>query len=176
MKKSELRQIIRERKRQYSSEQLEVLSLAVIGRLMAHPKVVDAHCILLYYSLPDEVNTHQLAETLREQGKQVLLPKVTGDGTMEIRRYEGRQSMTEGDFHIMEPSGAIFTDYAAIDLAIVPGMSFDAAGNRLGRGKGYYDRFFALAPALYKIGICFDFQKTDHVPCETTDIAMDEVL
>lgn len=176
MNKSELRHIIRERKRQYSSQQLETMSLSIIERLSQHPKVRNANTILLYYSLPDEVNTHSLIRELYKANKTILLPKVVSDGNMEIRVYTGETSLVEGTFQIMEPSGPLFTEYETIDLAIIPGMSFDEKRNRLGRGKGYYDRFLAHVPSLYKIGVCFDFQKTDNVPCESTDIAMNEVL
>jgi len=176
MDKAELRKIIRQRKRQYSSEQLADLSLVLISRLLSHPKVQAAHTLLLYYSLPDEVNTHACVEQLRQMGKEILLPKVIGEGLMEIRRYTGPESMQLGAFNIMEPIGELFTDFDKIELAVVPGMSFDSAGNRLGRGKGYYDRFLAQAPHLYKLGLCFDFQKTAQVPCEANDIKMDEVL
>lgn len=176
MNKSELRHIIRERKRQYSSQQLGILSLSITERLSQHPKVRSANTILLYYSLPDEVNTHSLVEKLYRENKTILLPKVIADGNMEIRVYAGEDSLVKGAFHIMEPAGALFTKYDTIDLAIIPGMSFDDKGNRLGRGKGYYDRFLARVPSLYKIGLCFDFQKTENVPCEPTDVAMDEVL
>ncbi|MGI6242852.1 MAG: 5-formyltetrahydrofolate cyclo-ligase [Prevotella sp.] len=176
MDKSELRHIIRERKRQYSSQQLEMLSLPIIERLNQHPKVRNAGTILLYYSLPDEVNTHSLIKELYKENKTILLPKVVDEGKLEIRVYTGETSMVMGAFQIMEPTGPLFTEYNTIDLAIIPGMSFDKRGNRLGRGKGYYDRFLAHVPSLYKIGLCFDFQKTEKVPAELTDIAMDEVL
>lgn len=176
MNKSELRQMIRNYKRQYSSDELEMLSLEIINRLMHHPKVLEAHNILLYYSLPDEVNTHSLIDNLYKEGKQILLPKVIENGEMELRIYQGKESLHEGSFHIMEPSGPLFHNYNAIDLALVPGMSFDKDGNRLGRGKGYYDKFFARSPRIYKVGVCFDFQKVDHVPFEETDIPMDEIL
>ncbi len=176
MNKSELRHIIRERKRQYSSQQLEMLSLSIIERLSRHPKVRTANTILLYYSLPDEVNTHSLIKKLFKENKTILLPKVVSDGNMEIRVYTGEDSLVKGAFQIMEPSGPIYIKYDTIDLAIIPGMSFDKKGNRLGRGKGYYDRFLVRVPSLYKIGVCFDFQKTENVPCESTDVTMNEVL
>ena len=72
--------------------------------------------------------------------------------------------------------GKPFPCYSEIDVAIIPGMSFDNDGNRLGRGKGYYDRLLAKIPQTYKIGMCFDFQKVEEVPTEETDIRMDEVL
>jgi 5-formyltetrahydrofolate cyclo-ligase len=176
MNKSELRHIIRECKRQYSSQELKSLSLHIIKRIEQHPKMLQANTVLLYYSLPDEVYTHSLIEKLYKERKEILLPKVVGDGEMELRVYEGKGSMHEGAFHIMEPSGLLFTNYKDIDLAIVPGMSFDKDGNRLGRGKGYYDRFLAQAPHLYKIGVCFDFQKVGRVPFDKTDIPMDEII
>ena len=58
----------------------------------------------------------------------------------------------------------------------MPGMSFDKDGNRLGRGKGYYDRFLTLLPHTYLIGVCFDFQLSDEVPHTDYDIRMNEVI
>jgi 5,10-methenyltetrahydrofolate synthetase len=104
-----------------------------------------------------------------------VLPKVTGDETMELRRYSSQEDLAEGAFHIMEPVGDAFTDYDDIDVVLVPGMAFDAAGHRLGRGKGYYDRFLAAHPHLYKIGICFPFQRVAEVPTEDYDVCMNEV-
>ena len=54
-------------------------------------------------------------------------------------------------------------------------MAFDAQGHRLGRGRGYYDRFLAQAADVYKLGLCFPFQLVEAVPCEATDVAMDRV-
>jgi 5,10-methenyltetrahydrofolate synthetase len=83
--------------------------------------------------------------------------------------------LAEGAFHILEPIGEQFADYEKIDVALVPGMAFDAAGHRLGRGKGYYDRFLAAHPHLYKIGVCFPFQHVAEVPVNEYDVCMDEV-
>ena len=64
----------------------------------------------------------------------------------------------------------------AIDLIIVPGVGFDRQGNRLGRGKGYYDRLLPRIPSAYKIGICFPFQLVEEIPAEPFDIRMDEIV
>lgn len=96
---------------------------------------------------------------------------------METRLYETEKDLVEGAFNIMEPQGPLFTDYGKIDVVVVPGMAFDKKGNRLGRGKGYYDRFLSqLPPYIYKIGVCFDFQKFDNIPAEETDVRMDCVV
>lgn len=176
MLKKELRQEIRARKRQFSEAQLRELSLSVLLRMLDNQHVKEADTILMYYSLPDEVFTHEVINTLVEEGKTVLLPVVLNGEDMELRLYRGAEDLKTGSFGIMEPVGKPFLSYSEIDVAIIPGMSFDNDGNRLGRGKGYYDRLLAKIPQTYKIGMCFDFQKTDKVPTEETDIRMDEVL
>ena len=113
---------------------------------------------------------------LAGQGKTVLLPRVISDTDMELRRYTGRQDLQPGAYGILEPVGELFTDYEKIDVAIVPGMAFDAEGHRLGRGKGYYDRFLSRVPYIYKIGLCFAWQMVEQIPCDEHDILMDEVI
>lgn len=178
MHKEELRREIRQRKQQYSPSQLEELSLPIIARLRPH--LADARVILAYYSLTDEVCTHTLLDELVAEGKTILLPKVLDDTTMELRRYTSPRDLQEGAFGILEPVGSPFTDYAQIDLALIPGVAFDADGHRLGRGRGYYDRFLndQLSIINYPllIGLCFDFQKVDAVPSDVNDIPVNIVI
>lgn len=179
MNKSELRKEIRNRKRQFTQAQLGELSLSVISQLRNHQKVREAHTLLLYYSLPDEVNTHEWIDELVKEGKTVLLPVVTDEENMILREYTGKHDLSEGSYHIMEPIGKLFPEerYGEIEVGIIPGMSFDEDGHRLGRGKGYYDRFLGKTDAaLYKIGICFGFQKEEKIPSESHDMTMDEVI
>ena len=175
MRKEELRQQIKQLKRQFTPAQLEALSLPVLARL--RPLLAEAQTIMAYYSLPDEVCTHQLIDELVAEGKTVLLPKVLDDETMELRRYTGRHDLREGAFHIMEPIGALFTS-SAIDIALIPGVAFDAFGHRLGRGRGYYDRFLSSLRTVPTelIGLCFDFQKVPEVPVDANDIPVDLVI
>ncbi len=180
MDKQELRKEIRNRKRQFSQDQLGELSLSAISKLRKHPKVMAAHTLLLYYSLPDEVNTHEWIDELVAEGKRVLLPVVVNDKDMVIREYTGKHDLAEGSFHIMEPIGKLFPEekYPEIEVAIIPGMSFDDTGHRLGRGKGYYDRFLTKLRGMEvdKIGVCFGFQKLQEIPFESHDILMNEVI
>lgn len=176
MNKLQLRKEIKLRKAQFTAQQLYEQSQPVIQRLLTHPRLHGAHTVMLYHSLPDEVYTHTLADSLLLGGKTILLPRVTGEGTMELRRYAGPRDLAPGAYGIMEPTGCLFTDYAAIDVAIIPGVAFDLSGNRLGRGKGYYDRLLPLMPDTYKIGVCFPFQLADSIPTDSHDIKMDEVI
>lgn len=116
---------------------------------------------------------------LEQCPKQIVLPCVVDDQHLELRRYTGVQDLRISErFRIPEPIGEVFTDYAAIDLALIPGMAFDAKGHRLGRGKGYYDRLLSH-PAfrnIRKIGVCFDFQVLPDVPAEPHDSVMDDLI
>lgn len=171
-----LRNKIREKKRQFTQIQLDELSRMIIQRLLHSDRVKNAQTIILYYSLHDEVNTHHLIDLLSETGKKILLPYVKDDTEMELREYGGPDDLRKGCYGIMEPTGNTFTNLETIDVAVIPGMSFDSNGNRLGRGKGYYDRFLKKIPDVYKIGICFDFQKVDNIPTGLYDVKMDEII
>jgi 5-formyltetrahydrofolate cyclo-ligase len=172
--KSLLRKQMADEKRRHPAGERAVLSAALWEEIVGHPLFAGAHTLLLYYSLPDEVDTHAFVERCHSQlGKRVLLPVVVGDD-LELRVYEGRDSLREGAFHILEPTGPVFHAYQEIDLALVPGVSFDREGHRLGRGRGYYDR---LLPRLAcpTIGICFGFQMSPSIPVEPHDQVMQEV-
>lgn len=172
MNKQQLRQEIKKRKQCYSKVQLMNMSESLTNQVLQ--QIGEAKTILCYHSLPDEVNTTQLIENLK--GKTILLPRVIDKQNMEIRMYTGEKDMQQGAFGILEPVGNLFTNYNTIDVVIVPGMAFDLNGHRLGRGKGYYDRFLPHVPQAKKIGICFPFQLVDTVPFESTDISMDLVI
>lgn len=174
--KQALRKLIRHEKQLLSTEELSCQSEIVNQRLLAHPRLTAASVVMMYWSLPDEVCTHAAVEAVAAAGKTVALPVVVGDGLMQLRRYTGSASLKAGAYGIMEPQSEPFTAIGSIDLVVVPGMAFDPQGHRLGRGKGYYDRFLAAIPSVYKIGVCFDFQKVSHVPTSSNDIPVDEVL
>lgn len=176
MDKKDLRKFIRMQKAQFTDKELEQLSLPIIKRMYAHPRVKQAQTILMYYSLSDEVYTHEVINTLVKDGKTVLLPAVLSDTEMELRCYEGPQDLIGGFFNIMEPVGKTFTDYHQVDTAIIPGMAFDSRCNRLGRGKGYYDRLLPRLTNAYKLGVCFDFQKLPGIPADEHDMKMDEII
>lgn len=149
-------------------------SANILAALEAHPAFRAANTILLYYSLQDEVDTHEFVQKWSRE-KQILLPVVVGND-LEIRIYTSPDDLATGTYGIEEPTGELFTDYATIDFIAVPGVAFDRNGNRLGRGKGYYDRLLPRIPQAYKVGICFTFQIVEEVPAEPFDIRMDEII
>jgi 5-formyltetrahydrofolate cyclo-ligase len=172
-RKQQLRKLIAERKRQLTEKQLIDYSEQLFLHLESLPAFQEAKIVLLYHSLKDEVRTHSFIEKWKER-KTVLLPVVDGEN-LKLRIYKSSADLRTGAYGIEEPTGKLFTEYDKIDLTIIPGVSFDEKGNRLGRGKGYYDRLLPNIKA-YKIGICFAFQVSEEIPTEPHDTKMNLVI
>ena len=172
MDKKELRTHIKSLKKQHSRESLLEQSKSTLSKLENNKAFIEAKTVMLYSSLPDEVYTHDFLEKWRNE-KKIILPTVVGDDIIPVELSRDTEFAT-GDFNILEPQNEEYTgDY---DLIVVPGVAFDRNGNRIGRGKGYYDRFLCKHLDVYRIGICFDFQVVDEVPTEDNDIKMNEVI
>lgn len=146
----------------------------ILKRLEETELFRQASCVALYYSIPGEVQTAAFVEKWYDR-KQLLLPLVVGDD-LRLLPYNGLDSLTPGAFGIPEPIDTDTTvKESEIDLIIVPGVAFDRKLNRMGRGKGYYDRLLSTLQ-VPKIGICFDFQLQESVPVEPFDRKMDMVI
>lgn len=174
MDKKQLRKQIRERKKEFSLPEKIELSRPVFEKIEKEELFKEAKVVLLYYSMDDEVYTHDFVEK-HYKTKTILLPCVDGDDLI-LRQYLGIESMKAGEqFGILEPVGKEFNDLEKIDLMIIPGVAFDEEKNRLGRGRGFYDRLLKTVNAT-KIGVCFDFQIVEQVPTEDFDVKMDVVI
>jgi 5,10-methenyltetrahydrofolate synthetase len=167
-----LRQQMRDAKHLHSA-QLSAMSQHVVEQLAV--RLADCQVLMGYWPLADEVDIRPLLNQLVRAGRTIVLPKVVDDEQMELRRYRSEDDLVEGAFHILEPAGEPFLEADQIEVALVPGMAFDAAGHRLGRGRGYYDRFLSAHPRLRKIGVCFPFQRVAEVPTADFDVSVDEV-
>ena len=128
--------------------------------------------ILMYHSLPDELSTIDFIDKWHTR-KHFFLPRVNGVN-LDVLPYD-RTRLQYGSFHIEEPTGDDNEDIDNIELIIVPGIAYDNRGNRVGRGKGYYDRLLSRTKAT-KIGIGYDFQLVDEIDSEPHDITMDIVI
>ncbi len=174
MDKKQLRKQIRERKKEFSLSEKIKLSEPIFEKIEKEELFKEAKVVLLYYSMDDEVYTHDFVEK-HYKTKTILLPCVDGDDLI-LRQYLGIESMKAGEqFGILEPVGKEFNDLEKIDLMIIPGVAFDEEKNRLGRGRGFYDRLLKTVNAT-KIGVCFDFQIVEQVPTEDFDVKMDVVI
>lgn len=175
MDKSELRRQVRALKRAVPLDEKIARSLPVMQQVETLPAFGRANVVLLYWSMDDEVYTHDFVRRWF-QSKTILLPCVDGDD-LRLRQYTGEESMRPGpQFGIPEPVGPEFTDLQRVDLIVVPGVAFDRRGNRMGRGRGFYDRLLAMTPNAAKVGVAFSFQLFDTIPVEPFDMPMDIVL
>lgn len=172
MDKKELRLHIKTLKKQHSKGELKRQSELILEKLENHKSFIEAKTVMLYSSLPDEVQTHDFLAKWRNE-KRIILPTVVGDDIIPVELTKDTD-LAIGDFNILEPQNEAYT--GTYDLIVVPGVAFDKNRNRLGRGKGYYDRFLCKHLEVKRIGICFDFQFVDEVPTEDNDIKMHEVL
>lgn len=128
--------------------------------------------ILMYHSLPDELSTIEFINKWSDR-KQFFLPRVNGVN-LELLPYN-RSQLRLGAFHIEEPEGSDITPPELMELIIVPAVAFDRHGNRIGRGKGFYDRLLAETKAT-TVGVGYDFQLFDEVPTEPHDTPLDMVI
>lgn len=172
MKKSDLRKEIRTIKKSYTQDILAQKSNIIIKKLENHPLFQRAKVVMLYASLPDEVQTLDCIAKWQEK-KTIILPTIVGNDIVPVESTK-HCNLKEGAYHILEPENAPYI--GSFDLIVVPGMAFDKQGTRLGRGKGYYDRFLTQHPNTHTIGLCFDFQTLESIPKEPHDIIINEIL
>lgn len=176
MEKAELRKEIKRRFAESSAENRARWSEEICQHLHNMDALKGANVVMAFYPLPDEPDIRPLLKQLADDGKTVLLPEVTSDTEMVLRRYMPEAKMTKGLLGTQAPATEVFEDYQHIDAVLVPGVAFDKKGHRMGRGKGYYDRFLMNVPSTgIKIGVCLPYQIVESVPTEEHDFIMDYV-
>lgn len=172
VEKRSLRRKIKELRLMLTEAEKQAAAESIFAHLEKTAAFLMADKILMYHSLPDEVCTHAF---LRKWGdrKRFFLPRVNGVN-LDILPYEASR-LELGSFHIEEPVGDDLTDPDELELIVVPAVAFDRHGNRLGRGKGFYDRLLGSTKAT-TIGVGYDFQLADEIPAEEHDVPMDVVI
>lgn len=172
MEKREIRKRIRDLKSMMIETEKSLAAEEVFARFEKTAAFLMARNILIYHSLPDELSTRQFLAKWHGK-KHFFLPRVNGVN-LDILPYD--ESRIElGAFQIEEPTGNNIVSPDEIELIVVPGVAYDRKGNRLGRGKGFYDRLLQSTKAT-KVGVCYEFQLIDEVPAEPHDVRMDMVI
>ena len=169
--KLEARKIAREKLSKMTEFDRTFSSEMIIDDIIASGILHRFASVLLYKALPNEVNVDRLIEWALGHGKAVYLPRVSGD---DIQIVKLPCDLAEGVFGVLEPIG----ECANISpvLVITPLLAVDLDGNRLGKGKGYYDRYFAQNQPCYKVGVAFRQQLLDSVPGSEHDVKLDRVF
>lgn len=187
MTKKELRKQIKESQKLFLSDKLKTIheSYRICKEICSKPQFKKAAFLFAFMPLQDEVNVGYILAEAFTQGKLVAIPKITNEnGEMEFHWIKPEEKMSKGPFDIYEPDPEnsaktlVDMDYVQTSaLLLVPGMAFTKEGDRLGRGKGFYDRFLEkYGNKFHKIGICFDFQICETIPVTENDIRVDSVI
>lgn len=151
---------------------------ALAERVLALPELASATTALLYGASAEEADPSVLESALRERGVRIAYPRVAGPYSLSLHWVDSAEVLCPGAFGLLEPAAdAPTAALGQISVIVVPGIAFDADGNRLGFGGGYYDTLLAGAesppPA---IGFAFDEQIVDEVPHEDHDRPLDIVV
>ena len=144
-------------------------SRAVAGAAAALPEFASAGTVACYLALPAEVQTEPLISLCRQAGRNVCVPALDPQtGRYSFARLRTDEKLVVGEDRTEQPCTPCWTDPREIDLMIVPGIAFDAAGGRLGRGGGCYDALMAAFRGP-RIGLAFECQMLERVPREAHD-------
>ena len=175
MDKAALREQIRQRKRAMTNQEIAEKSCLLGQMLTATDEYRRAKTVYGYLSFNQEVRTLPILEQALRDGKRVAVPKVCGD-EMRFVYISDFSRVEKNSFGIPEP---IDDEPAARDktaLVLMPGLAFDAQGNRIGYGGGFYDRFLAQEPEHPTVALCYDFQMLPKLETEEFDVPVDRVL
>lgn len=172
--KNAIRKEVAELKKTFSFNEKNRLSQIIFSKLERDAYFRSAKFIMAYWSMDDEVNTHDYVEKWAKS-KTVILPAVDGN-ELKLKIFKGKKYLVAGQkYSIQEPYGEDFDFEEKIELVIVPGIAFDLNNNRLGRGKAYYDKLLKTLEAK-KYGVGFSFQIYKSIPHDINDIRMDKVF
>lgn len=174
MKKSLRQQLIKARKEIFSKER-EKKNKEILKKLISLNLFKKAHKLLIYISLPDEVDTHELINEFQAV-KTFAAPRVDTSENLSLYQLTQIDHTEKNKYGILEPF-EINKKFkpSEIDLAIIPGVGFDLKGNRLGFGKGYYDKLLKQLKCP-TIGLAYDCQILDKLPLDEDDEPMDMII
>ncbi len=165
--KKELRKQILQKRNLLTQKEWEEKSHIIFNRVAAHPFFLDADEIYCYLDYKKEAGTRKIIEKAWQLGKKVAVPKIIGD-EMQFFYIGDFQCLEDGYCHILEPK----TDSPANGknvLVIMPGAVFDPNRNRIGYGKGFYDRFLEKNPAFHTLALAFMLQFVENIPADSYD-------
>ena len=172
MDKKQARAEIKRRLQGLFPEQKAQKSMAICERVIRLPEFQRARAVMLFASMPEEVDTGPLFTRSFAEGKRVAAPKcVTTDRHILAILLRGAADLAPGAYGILEPVGKEAIPIEEIDFVLVPGYGFDPAGNRLGKGAGYYDKFMSQPGfRAARCAVAFSAQLLNEVPHDSHDL------
>jgi 5-formyltetrahydrofolate cyclo-ligase len=176
-RKQYFRGILAQTRAALSSAYAAQISAAVQRRMLDSGLYRACETVVLYSPKDNEIDTEALFGDALRSGRRVLFPRIAGR-ELSLIRVNDPAELRPGAFGLLEPAGAEIVRPAALErtLICVPGVAFSPAGQRLGRGGGYYDRTLAAAPQAIAAGLAYSFQVLDRLPESPDDRRLDAII
>ena len=177
--KEQLRAKLLAKRRMLDKEMIAIQSDKMAEQLYMWPFYQQAKVIMLFLSMPDEPQMRNIIEHAWRYGKTVCVPHMRQQfGLMDAARIDSMDGLVVGRFNLMvpDPTHLSLVDPGLIDLIVVPAVTYDYDGNRLGMGAGYYDRFLPRALQAVRIGSVWSTQIVDRVPTGQYDQPVNYLL
>ncbi|MFN3975858.1 MAG: 5-formyltetrahydrofolate cyclo-ligase [Aquificaceae bacterium] len=172
--KKDLRRLYINKRESLPQEEREALSKRIVENILRLEEIRRARRVLLFCPIRGEPDITCLFSWVLREGKELVLPKVEGEG-LRLIRVEQDTGLSPGAFCIPEPSHGEAMSPEEVDFSLVPGVLFDKKGYRIGYGKGYYDRLLDKLGGL-KVGVCYQFQVLEELPRDSWDKPVDLVV
>lgn len=167
--KDSIRNSVGEKRSALSDVEVKQKSLLISDYLYSLEVFKLSNSIALYSPIQNEVGTESIFNKAIQAEKEVYFPRVNGS-SLDFHRIDKLEQLQIGKFGVLEPKAHLLkADIEKIDLFVIPALAFDKSGNRLGYGKGYYDRALANISESKKIGLSYDLQILDSVPIDKND-------
>lgn len=173
--KKEIRNRIRRIRESMSCSEIEEKSLKITEKTAAQSWFSEAQTVMSYISIKNEIDTSYLNRKIVESGKKLLFPVIENEEIKAVAVDGADYTTAVKKFGVIEPENGRELDKNEIDLVIVPGVAFDREGNRIGFGKGYYDRFLKGYRGK-KAALCYDFQIVEKIESEEHDEKVDIII
>ena len=168
------RNAIKEMRLALKKEEVKERSEACVSKVLQFPELIEAKTVCVYMPAGNEIDTTEIIRYCKENGKRLAAPRVSGD-TMEFYYFTDETDMEQGAYDIWEPTGTEAVEDEE-SLVIMPGVAFDLSCNRIGYGKGYYDRYLSAHPRMKKVALAYDFQIVGRIKREVHDVRPDMVV
>ena len=176
--KAQIRSKILKRLKTQKEEDRNRKSKLIKDKLLRNKVFKQAKIVMFYIAFGGEVNTKEMIREAQGTGKLICVPIFRKDKEiMQPAIFKDQAKLKKGPYGVLEPVIETLVEPEDLDLIVVPGLAFDKGGNRLGRGKGCYDRFLnTLSENTPSIGLAFDFQILPFIPTTSHDVSVKKVI
>lgn len=181
MTDSEFRSFVISKRKNLSNDYKNKSAGIVFDKFIKLNEYKEAENILIYVDYNGEIGTDLIFNQAVSDNKRLFVPLCKENNRLDFYSISSKDDLIAGHYGILEPVEDASKEFRVNDLAknticLVPGTVFDKSNNRMGYGKGYYDRFFERFDIKNRIGLAYDFQITEHIDVKSTDVAMTMVI